>query len=286
MIDERGYLRFHQIGRWWPQALAAQRVNVVNSRGEVLPAVIGSKPPHLMSDEEKNRGVKQEELFIDVGATSKEDAEKRLGIVPGDVILAESPFTEMAGGQRLISKAWDDRAGVATMIRVMDLLKSQKHPNTVIGCGTVQEEVGFRGAKTVAATVEPDVALILEVAITGDLPGMKPEEAQGELGKGPMLCIFDGGMIPSRPLRDFVAETAQKTGIAIQFTSLAGGFTDGAQIHSSGRGVPSLYLGVPCRYVHAHHSVIDAEDFENTVRLVTEVVLRLDEKAFAKIAGE
>jgi putative aminopeptidase FrvX len=284
-VDEKGYIRFQTLGGWWSQVLLAQRVNVINSKGEVIPGVVGSKPPHLLSEEERNKVVKLDDLFIDVGATSKDEVEKTLGVVPGDPIVPDSPFTVMAGGRRLLAKAWDDRAGVGLMVRVLEELKDQKHPNTVIGCGTVQEEVGTRGAKTVAATADPDVALVLEVAISADAPGIKPEETQGDMGKGPMLCILDAGMVPHRGLRDFVVQTAKKARIPYQYTSLVRGATDGRELQYAGRGVPALYIGVPCRYIHAHHGVIDGDDFEHTLRLLVEVIKRLDAKAFQTMIG-
>jgi endoglucanase len=285
-VDEKGFIRFWQLGGWFSQVLLAQRVSVINRRGEMIPGVVGSRPPHLLTEEERGKSVKLEDLFVDVGASSKADVEKKLGIVPGDPIVPDSSFTVMAGGKRLLAKAWDDRAGVALFVRVLEELRTLRHPNTVIGIGTVQEEVGLRGARTAARTADPDVALVLEVAISADVPGIKPEETQGALGKGPMLCILDARMIPNRPLRDFVTDTANKAKIPYQFTSLSRGATDGGEFQYAGRGVPSLYVGVPSRYIHAHHGMIDADDFENTVRLLVEVITRLDAKAFAAmIAG-
>ena len=285
-VDEKGFIRFWPLGGWWSQVLLAQRVTVINGKGVGIPGVVGSKPPHLLTEEEREKVVKLEDLFIDVGATSKEEVEKGLGIVPGDPIVPDSPFTVMAGGRRLLAKAWDDRAGVGLIVRVLEELKGQRHPNTVIGVGTVQEEVGTRGAKTVAATADPDIALVLEVSITGDVPGIKAEETQGDMGKGPMLCILDAGMVPHRGLRDFVTRTAKAARIPFQYTSLNRGATDGRELQYAGRGVPAVYIGVPCRYIHAHHGIIDGDDFEHTVRLVVEVIKRLDAKAFQNMLGE
>jgi len=285
-VDEKGFIRFWTLGGWWSQVLLAQRVNVITGRGETIPGVVGSKPPHVLTEEERNKVVKIEDLFIDVGASSKEEAEKTLGILPGDPIVPDSSFTAMAGGRRFLAKAWDDRAGVAVMVRVLEALRGKPHPNTVVGCGTVQEEVGCRGARTVAGTADSDIVLVLEVGISADVPGIKPEETQGELGKGPMLCILDAHMIPHRALRDFVSGTADAARIPYQYTSLSRGSTDGGELQHAGRGVPALYIGVPCRYVHAHHGVIDGGDFENTVRLLVEVVRRLDAKAFKEIIGK
>ena len=284
-VDDKGFIRFWPLGGWIGQVLLAQRVNVINRRGETIPGVVGSKPPHLATEEERKNAVKLEDLFIDVGATSKSEVEKKLGIVPGDPIVPDAPFTVLAGGKRMLAKAWDDRAGVALFVRVLEELRGKKHPNTVVAVGTVQEEVGLRGARTAAVTADPDVAIVLEVAISADVPGIKPEETQGEMGKGPMLCTLDARMIPNRPLRDFVVTTAERAKIPYQYTSLTRGATDGGELQHAGRGVPALYVGVPSRYIHAHHGMIDADDFENTVRLLVEVLQRLDAKAFEAMIG-
>ncbi len=273
LVTKEGFLRFWPLGGWWTQVILGQRVTVHGSKGPVT-GVVGSKPPHIIPKEERKKVVELKDMFIDVGAASGDEV-KELGVKVGDPVVPVCPFERLPKG-KLLAKAWDDRVGVALFMDVIRALAEGDHPNTVCGVGTVQEEVGTRGARTSAYAVDPDVCLVAEVGIAADTPGIKPEEAQGELGKGPQICVLDGGMIPHLGLRDLVFEVAEKEGIPCQVTGLTGGATDGRPIHLHARGVPSVYIGVPARYIHTHAGIISAEDYDNTLRLLVEVVKRLD----------
>jgi len=255
-------------------------VKVYGSKGPVT-GVVGSKPPHILPKEERAKVVELKDMFIDVGAKSDEEV-KEMGVKVGDPVVPVCPFERLPRG-KLLAKAWDDRVGVALFMDVIRALKGIKHPNTVYGVGTVQEEVGTRGARTSAFAVDPDVCLVAEVGIAADTPGIKPEEAQGELDKGPQVCVLDGGMIPHLGLRDLVVETAEKEKIPYQMTGLTGGATDGRPIHLHARGVPTVYMGVPARYIHTHAGIISSDDYDNTLRLLIEVVKRLDAAAVERL---
>ena len=280
-ITEEGFIRFQTLGGWWEQVMLAQRVVVMGKDGPV-PGVIGSKPPHILSPDDRKKVVEKKEMYIDVGASGRSEVEA-LGIRPGDPVVPEGRFTLLAGGRRAMAKAFDDRVGCALAVEVLRRCAESGHPNTLVAAGTVQEEVGLRGAATVAESAEPDVAFALEVAIAGDTPGVKPEEAQAKLGRGPAITLYDASMVPHRRLRDFVIETAEKAGIPVQFDVMPGGGTDAGRFHVWRRGVPSLVIGVPARYIHTGASIIDLQDFEAAAVLVTEVVRRLDEQTVARI---
>lgn len=273
-ITKDGFIKFQPLGGWWDQVMLSQRVMVRGSKGNV-PGVIGSKPPHLLSPEERKKVVEMKEMFIDIGASSDEDV-KDMGIKPGDPIIVVSPFAQMKKENMLMGKAMDDRVGCAVFVEVIKRLKDIGHPNTVYGVGTVQEEVGLRGAKTSSDFVNPDVAFVAEVSIAGDTPGVAENEAQAKLGRGPSIVVLDGSMIPNTKLRDLVVETAEENNIPYQFQAGIRGGTDGGRIHLHGIGVPSLVVGVPARYIHSHVGIIDHNDFENTVKLLVEVVKKLD----------
>ncbi len=281
-ITKEGFLRFQTLGGWWEQVMLAQRVVVKASKGDVI-GVVGSKPPHILSAEDRKKMVEKKDMFIDVGATSEDEVRKGLGVKPGDPVIPWSPFAIMADERSLLGKAWDDRVGCAIFIDVLRNLKNEPHPNTVYGVGTVQEEVGLRGATTSAEAVDPDVGFALEVSIAGDMPGVKEHEATDKLGGGPSICLYDASMIPSVKLRDLVVETAEKEGIPYQFSAIPGGGTDAGRIHIHGRGAPSLVLGVPCRYIHSHSGIIRRQDYDLTVRLITAVIKRLDAKTVASL---
>jgi endoglucanase len=272
-ITKEGFLKFQTLGGWWNQVMLAQRVIVKTSKGDV-PGIIGSKPPHILSPDERNKVVDKDTMFIDVGAADEQEATETFGIRLGDPIIPDSPFTVMKNEKYLMAKAWDDRLGCALFIQVIEALQEVDHPNTVYGVGTVQEEVGLRGAMTSAHLIDPDIGLALEVGIAGDTPGAGDKAAE-KLGKGPVVLLYDASMIPHTKLRDFVIDTAKECDIPLQFDSMAGGGTDAGRIHVHGRGVPSLCIAVPTRYIHSHSGIIHRDDYENAVKLTLELIKRL-----------
>ena len=161
--------------------------------------------------------------------------------------------------------------------RLLSACRARHHPNTVYGVGTVQEEVGLRGAKTSVHNINPDVAIILEVDIAGDVPGIKPEESAIKLGKGPSLLLYDARMIPNLRLRDLVIATAEENKIPLQFSTMRGGATDGGVIHMHNEGVPTVVLGVPTRHIHSHAGILHRDDYDHALDLLVKLVLRLDE---------
>jgi len=164
---------------------------------------------------------------------------------------------------------------------VIRKLVHEDHPNTVYGVGTVQEEVGLRGARTSSWVVEPDVGIILEAGIAGDLPDVKKEEVQEKLGKGPVIIIRDGTMIPNLRLRDLFVEIAEELKIPYQFDMVERGGTDAGAIHLHRRGVPNLVISVPTRHIHSHAGILHRDDYDQAVNLVTAAIKRLDAKLVA-----
>jgi putative aminopeptidase FrvX len=280
-ITDDGFLRFQTLGGWWEQVMLAQRVTVLTRKGEIE-GVIGSKPPHILPAEVRKKAVDKKDMFIDIGASSKEEAEE-FGVRPGDTVVPICPFTVMKNPKMLMAKAWDNRIGCAIAIEVLKRLKEEEHPNTVYGVGTVQEEVGLRGAQTSAHMIQPDLSFAVDVGIAGDTPGVKPEEALAKMGKGPQLLIFDASMIPHKGLRDFVVNIAEENNIPFQFDSVAGGGTDAGKMHLTGNGVPSLAISIATRYIHSHAAILHRDDFDNAVNLLVAVIKRLDQDTVDKI---
>jgi endoglucanase len=203
-----------------------------------------------------------DKMFIDIGATSREDCPVKVG----DVAVFERPFSDF--GNRLVSKAMDDRIAVAVMIAALGKLK--KSPNELNFVFTVQEEVGVRGAATAAFGIAPDLGLAVDVTRTGDTPkGVKMEVA---LGKGPAVKIKDAGMIADPRVVDWMITTAQKAKIPYQMEVLERGGTDARAIQLSRAGVPAGCLSIPCRYVHSPSEMVDLTDVENSVRLLVELL--------------
>jgi len=278
-IEEKtGFLTFNPLGGWWDQVLLSQRV-VVKTRKGYIHGVIAAKPPHVLPEEEAKKVVKMRDMYIDIGVTSKEEAEE-MGVKIGDPIVPWSPFQLIRGGKVAMGKAFDDRIGAFIMMQVLRKLKEEgiKHPNTVYGAATVQEEVGLRGAGTIAHMVEPDAAIVLEVDISGDVPGIKPQEAPAKMGKGPSLLTYDRSMIPNQPFKEFVIDVAEEIGVPLQLSQAARGGTDAGRIHLNRAGCPSVVISVPTRHIHSHVGLASMDDVENAIKLTLELVKRLDEE--------
>jgi endoglucanase len=274
LITKDGFIRFVPLGGWYDQVLLGQRVVIKTGSGDVI-GVIGAKPPHLLPAEERKKIVEKKDMYIDVGATS-EDEVRAHGVRIGDPIIPVSEFAILANPKTYLSKAWDDRIGCALFIEAIQQLAGASHPNTVYGVGTTQEEVGLRGAKTSAYAINPDVAIVLESDIAGDVPGIKPEESNIKLGKGPSLCMYDTRMIPNLRLRDLVMTTAEELKIPLQLSLIEGGATDGGIIHIHNEGVPTVVLGVAARHIHSHGSIIHRDDYDNALKLLVALVHKLD----------
>ncbi|MET3682602.1 endoglucanase [Alkalibacillus flavidus] len=274
-IDENGFLYFQTLGGWWNQVMLAQRVTVVTKQGDVT-GVIGSKPPHILSADQRKKPVEIKDMFIDIGASSKEEAEE-FGVRPGDSVVPYFDFTVMDNEKMLLAKAWDNRIGCAIAIDVLKQLQGEDHPNEVYGVGTVQEETGLRGARTSAHAIKPDIGFGVDVGIAGDMPGVSDKEAAAKLGDGPQIILYDASMISHKGVRDFVVDTAESLDIPFQYDSLAGGGTDSGSIHLTANGVPSLSITVPTRYIHSHAAMLHRDDYENAVKLIVEVIKKLDQ---------
>ncbi len=283
-IDKKGFLRFQTVGGWWSQVMLAQRVTIVTKKGEIT-GVIGSKPPHILSPEARKKPVDIKDMFIDIGASSREEAEE-WGVRPGDMVAPYFEFTVMNNEKLLLAKAWDNRIGCAIAIDVLKNLHKEKHDNIVYGVGTVQEEVGLRGAKTAGNLIEPDIAIAVDVGIAGDTPGVSEKEAQGKMGDGPQIILYDASMVSHKSLRDFVTGVADELGIPYQFDAIPGGGTDAGSLHLAQKGAPSLAITIATRYIHTHAAMLHRDDYENAVRLITEVVKRLDRDTVNQITYE
>ncbi|OMP67487.1 M42 family metallopeptidase [Domibacillus epiphyticus] len=273
-IDDKGFIRFQTVGGWWSQVMLAQRVTIVTKKGDVT-GVIGSKPPHILPAEARKKPVDIKDMFIDIGASSREEAAE-WGVRPGDMVVPYFEFTVMNNEKMMLAKAWDNRIGCAIAIDVMKYVKDKQHENIVYGVGTVQEEVGLRGAKTSAHMIEPDIAFAVDVGIAGDTPGVTEKEAMGKMGKGPQIILYDASMVSHKGLRDFVTDVADELEIPYQFDSMAGGGTDSGEIHKTANGVPTLSVTIATRYIHSHAAMLHRDDYENAVKLLGEVILRLD----------
>lgn len=281
-ITDEGFIKFQTLGGWWSQVMLGQQVEIKSTKDTLIHGVIGCKPPHVLSKEARETPYKIEDMFIDIGASDKKEVED-WGIRPGDMITPYSPYRRLNDSKFLLAKAWDNRIGVAVALKVLENIKKEDLVNTLYAVGNVQEEVGLRGAKTSSNLIQPDLSFALDTGTAGDTPGMTEKEADSKLGEGPQIIIYDASMIAHKELRDFVVGIAEELKIPFQYTVITGGGTDAGSQHLSGQGVPSLAITVPTRYLHSHSSIIHEDDFKNTVKLVEEVIKRLDQETVEKI---
>lgn len=281
-IDDKGFIKFQTVGGWWSHVMLSQRVTITTRKGEEIIGVIGSKPPHILPVEARKKVVDMKELFIDIGATSKDEV-KEWGIAPGDMITPYFEFNVMKNEKMLLAKAWDNRIGCAIAIDVLKRLKNENHPNVVYGVGNVQEEVGLRGAKTSTFKIQPDIGFAVDVGVAGDTPGITAKESTSKLGAGPQIIIYDASMVSHKGLRDFVVDVAEENNIPYQFDAMAGGGTDAGSMHITANGVPTLSIGIATRYIHSHASILHRDDYENAVKLMVEIVKKLDRDTVNKI---
>ena len=282
-VDSKGFIRFSYLGGFFDQIVLAQRVLVHGAKGAV-PGIIGSKPPHLMTEEDRKKVVTRENMFIDVGATSLQEV-KALGIQIGDPITWIGPYLELKN-ELICGKALDNRVVLPIMIEVF---KSVKNKAPLICVASVREETGLQGARTSSYSLDVDhplaLGVSLDIALAGDFPLIKEDESPIFLGKGPTLTIAQGrrnslqdGYIITAPVKNFIIGLAEKNKIPFQFEIMEGGLTDATEIALTRGGIPTANLGIPTRYVHSPCEVASLSDIRNAIHLLTLIVENLPNK--------
>jgi endoglucanase len=269
-IDDQGFIRFNPLGGFDPKTLTSQRV-IVHGREDLM-GVMGSKPVHIMNDEERKKLPKLEDYFIDLGRP-KEDVEKLVAV--GDSITRERSLIEM--GECVNVKSLDNRVSVFLLLETLRKLKDRTPAYDFYAVFTVQEEVGLRGASASALEIQPDFGFGLDTTIAFDTPGAKPQERCTELGKGVAIKIMDSSTICDRRMVAFLKDTADKAKIEWQPEILARGGTDtaGMQRMSPG-GCIAGAISIPTRHIHQVIEMSHKEDIARGIDLLTEAVCGLD----------
>lgn len=275
-VTPDGFLPIVPLGGWWNHTLPSQRVLVQCRNGRRIPGQIGTKPPHLLPEGERRQVMPDSALFVDIGASSEKEA-VALGVRPGCAVVPDVSLQELSVPHRWMGKAFDNRAGVYCMFRTMQRLAAGEKPEgvTVQALGTVQEEVGTRGARALQPGQLPDLAIILEGPPADDTFGQSGICRQGVLGGGVQIRLFDPTNITPPALADFVLRVAEEEGIAHQITVRRTGGTDAAASYPQWHGTPAIVLGVPTRYIHSHNGILDDRDLQACTDLACAIICRL-----------
>ncbi len=270
-VDDQGFLAVSQIGGWDAANLVGQQVTVHTASGPVL-GVVARKAIHAMTPEERNAGVKLDDLWVDIGAKDKDDALEAVRV--GDPITVGRGF-DMLRGTKAVSRCFDDKMGTWVVMETLRLLLRRKVKAAVFAVSTVQEEIGLRGAITSAFGIEPDVGVAVDVTHAADSPGdSKPKRCYLRTGDGP---VIERGANINKVVERRLIEAAEAKKIPYQLAGSPGATgTDANAIQISRAGVASGLIGVPVRYMHAPTEVLDLQDLENSARLLAEFIARLD----------
>ncbi len=277
-VRPNGTIKFLPLGGWGKASLPASRVLVRNKRGEYLPGVVAAKPVHFMSAAEKaGAGLEIADMSIDIGASSKEEAERAFHIGIGEPIAPAVSFEYDEAHDLMHGKAFDCRIGCAALVETLKSLKGRELPFDIVGVFSSQEEVGERGVQVAVERVKPDIALCFEGAPADDT-FTEPWLVQTALGRGAMLRYMDKSIICNPRYMRFASELARREGIAIQCAVREGGGNNGAVISLAGRGVPVIVAGVPVRYIHSSNCIAKYADLESTVRLAVSLAENMTEE--------
>lgn len=272
-IEKNGFLRVAPIGGIDPRTLTAQRFRVWVGEDKFIYGVGGSVPPHIQKPEERKKAPDWDQIFIDIGAESKEEAEE-MGVKIGTIITWDGRL-ERLGRHRLVSIAFDDRIAVYTLVETAR--KLQETGADIYFVATVQEEVGLRGARTSAFGIEPDYGFAIDVTIAADVPGTPEHKQVTQLGKGTAIKIMDRSVICHPTIVKWMEELAKKYNIPYQWDILLGGGTDAGMIHLNKEGVPTGAVSVPARYIHSNTEVVDERDVDAGVDLMVKILEHINE---------
>ncbi|ADL07923.1 M42 family metallopeptidase [Thermosediminibacter oceani] len=266
-IGKNGWLKFDTVGGIDDRILVSKTVLIGPKK---VKGVIGAKAIHLQEPKERETALKSKNLYIDIGAKDKEDAEKKVKV--GDYAVFDSQFERI--GDLIKAKALDDRVGCYIITEIL----KKNYDLTIAGAFTVQEEIGLRGSAVAAYAIEPDVAIVIEGTFAADVPENKEEGYSTTLDKGPAVTLMDKTYIADRRLVDRVIQVAERKGIPCQLRRTAFGGTDAGRIHTTKEGIPTIVISVPCRYIHSPAGLASLTDIQNTIALIDALIIDFQER--------
>lgn len=271
-ITAEGYLNLLPVGGWWGHVMPAQEMEVTTTTGQTYIGVVGSRAPHGMPEEEKNKVILPMVLYLDMGVASQKEIAD-LGIDVGDMITPHVTFRELANPNYLLGKAWDDRICLAVAMTVMENLAQKHTVANVYMVGSTQEEVGIRGARTAVHTIKPDIAIALDVTTAKDTP---LDKGGIKLGCGVILSVLDSLTLANRSLLEKMEALGLSLDLSVNYDYMTEGGTDACNIHKAMEGIVTMTLSLPTRYMHSSRLLVHRKDFCQTVELLTAFCSRLD----------
>lgn len=271
-ITKEGYIRLLPVGGWWGHVMPAQVMRITTDKGEKIKGVVISKAPHGMSKEEKSNVIEPKDLYLDLGVLNREEV-LNLGVNIGDMITPDVDFQVMNNENYFLGKAFDDRAGVGVIIDILRELKCEKIKSTIYSVGSVQEEVGIRGARTATNKIKPDIAIAIDVTKAEDTPFDKDGI---NLGDGINITMADALTIGNPKLVDKMKEICKELNLDFKIDCMMDGGTDACNIHKSLNGVMAMTISIPTRYMHSPRLIIHKRDYIDTVKLLAEFCRRVD----------
>ena len=276
-IKQNGTLQIIPLGGWVTSNIPAHKVWVRNADGEYIPGIVASKPPHYMTEAERKAPLEISSLSVDVGAVSMEDAVQNYHIRIGEPIVPDVTFRYDEAHDLMVGKSFDCRLGCAQILAALKELAGEELNVDLVGACASQEEVGTRGSVITSRVIHPDLAIVFE-GCPADDTCVEPYMVQTAIKKGPMLRHIDARMITNPRYQRYALDMAAKKGIPVQDAVRSAGSTNGASIHLSGEGVPTIVIGIPVRYAHTHYGISSYADFENGVKLACEILRDMNEE--------
>lgn len=281
-IRSTGMLGVLPLGSWVPGNIPAHLFRVRTRDGSWIRAITTSKPPHYLSEAERNQGVTMEQIELDIGASSKQEAEELFGIDVAAPVVPDVSCSYDEPHDLLLGKAFDCRLGCAAMTETMKRLDGLELQVDVVAAYSVQEEIGGRGAVVTARQIDADLAIVFEGTPADD--NFAPaDQSQTALGKGPMLRHMDRSMVTHAGFQRYTLALARELGIPVQEAVRSGGGTNAGLIHTQGVGIPSIVIGVPVRYIHTHYGWAKLGDVESAVLLATALLKSFDATAVERL---
>ena len=274
-IRPNGTLQFITLGGWVANNIPAHRVRIRNAEGKYIVGIVATKPPHFMTEAERNAPASVANMVIDIGSSSREETIRDYKIHVGAPIVPDVDYEYFSDTGLMLGKAFDCRLGCAAILATLQELRGQTL-DVDLDCGfAVQEEMGMRGATVTSQHIRPDIGIVFEGSPADDT-FTEPYLIQTAIKRGPMLRHIDARMITNPRFIRYALDIAEKRHIPVQEAVRSGGATDGAPIHLSNLSVPVIVIGLPVRYIHSHYSIAAYSDLENAVKLACEIIRTLN----------